>query len=259
MYRLFIDEVGNADLIHSDNPNNRYLCLTGIIIDLDHEKRVIYPRLEEIKRKCFGHDPEMNSVILHRKEIIHKSGKFVGMESKETERLFNYELLSLLVDVDYQVICVVIDKQEFVNRYQVWVKHPYHYCLEVLVEKYVLWLKSKKETGDVLIEARGGKEDTRLKQAYSRLYACGTSFVDSNTFQKCLSSKEIKIKLRQQIFRDCKLPICLRMFKFCYNRKNGFEQNENFGAQIVKVLLDNNKICRSPNGKIDGYGIKFLP
>lgn len=44
-YRLYIDEVGNPDLGNTDNPNHRFLSLTGIIMDLKHvEERVQHSR-----------------------------------------------------------------------------------------------------------------------------------------------------------------------------------------------------------------------
>ena len=35
-YRIYIDEVGNPDLKSSDNPNHRFLSLTGVILELGY-------------------------------------------------------------------------------------------------------------------------------------------------------------------------------------------------------------------------------
>jgi len=48
-YRLYIDEVGNHDLKHVDNPNQRFLSLTGIIIEIEYLRRVIQPEMNNIK------------------------------------------------------------------------------------------------------------------------------------------------------------------------------------------------------------------
>lgn len=37
-YRIYIDEVGNSDLESSDDPNHRFLSLTGVILELGYEK-----------------------------------------------------------------------------------------------------------------------------------------------------------------------------------------------------------------------------
>ena len=45
-YRMYIDEVGNSDLGASDNPNHRYLSLTGVIFDLIYVQEVVFPEVE---------------------------------------------------------------------------------------------------------------------------------------------------------------------------------------------------------------------
>jgi len=35
-YRIYIDEVGNPDLESCDDPNHRFLSLTGVIVALDY-------------------------------------------------------------------------------------------------------------------------------------------------------------------------------------------------------------------------------
>lgn len=52
-YRMYVDEVGNPDLESSDNPNHRFLSLTGVIISLDAVKDVIHPEMESLKTKYF--------------------------------------------------------------------------------------------------------------------------------------------------------------------------------------------------------------
>ncbi len=48
-YRIYIDEVGNNDLGSSTNPNHRFLCLTGVVFELDYVKNVLTPDLECLK------------------------------------------------------------------------------------------------------------------------------------------------------------------------------------------------------------------
>jgi hypothetical protein len=51
-YRLYVDEVGNSGLSAKlQHPNERYLSLTGIIVDLEHVDQVVAPELEALKRK----------------------------------------------------------------------------------------------------------------------------------------------------------------------------------------------------------------
>jgi hypothetical protein len=53
-YRLYIDEVGNTDMGPSMRANERYLSLTGVIVDLEHVASSVHPRLEELKERHLG-------------------------------------------------------------------------------------------------------------------------------------------------------------------------------------------------------------
>src|SRR6266540_5160433 len=138
-YLMYIDEVGNSDLNASQNPDHRYLSLTGVIIELQHVDTVVFPSLETLKRKYFGSHPD-EPIILHRKELVNKKFPFENLRDPAVEQAFNGDLLRLLTGLDYTVLTAVIDKQEHNQRYKVWRFDPYHYCLTVLVERFVRWL-----------------------------------------------------------------------------------------------------------------------
>ena len=84
-YRMYIDEVGNSDLDSSKNPNERYLSLTGVIIDLDYVSTVLHPQLEAIKQRYFKSHPD-DPLILHRKEIVNKNYPFHSLKEPEIEK-----------------------------------------------------------------------------------------------------------------------------------------------------------------------------
>ena len=67
-YRLYVDEVGNHHLGSSNIPAERFLSLTGVIIDLDYVKSTIHPQMESLKEKYFIYHPD-EPIIFHRKEI----------------------------------------------------------------------------------------------------------------------------------------------------------------------------------------------
>lgn len=45
-----------------------------------------------------------------------------------------------------------------------------------------------------MAESRGGKEDKRLKESFSRLWEKGTEYVTAEKFQNVFTSKELKVK-----------------------------------------------------------------
>ncbi|GAG45940.1 unnamed protein product, partial [marine sediment metagenome] len=57
-FRMYVDEVGNPDLKSSDNPNHRFLSLTGVIIDLAYVKSVLHPDMESLKERYCGSHPD---------------------------------------------------------------------------------------------------------------------------------------------------------------------------------------------------------
>ena len=48
-FRMYIDEVGNSDLGSSDDPNHRFLSLTGVVVDLRYVSEVLYPQMEDLR------------------------------------------------------------------------------------------------------------------------------------------------------------------------------------------------------------------
>ncbi len=192
-YRLYIDEVGNSDLGSSKDPNHRYLSLTGIIIEIDYVSKTVFPAIEALKRDYFDSHPD-EPIILHRKELVNQKPPFENLQDSVKQAAFNHSLLYLLQTLDYRVITVTIDKLEHNQRYQVWRFDPYHYCLTVMVERYLLWLKIQNAVGDVMAESRGGKPDIRLKDSFQRVFTNGSDFVTPEMFMTYLTSKQLKMK-----------------------------------------------------------------
>jgi hypothetical protein len=258
-YRIYIDEVGNNDLESSDNPNHRYLSLTGLIFELNYVKDVVTPALEKLKQKYFPYHPD-EPVILHRKEMVGKKFPFHSLKDKIIEENFNSEFIQLLKDLDYLVVSVLIDKKEHKLKYQTWKYDPYHYCMDILIERFFFFLESVDSFGDVMVESRGGKEDMRLKKSYSNIFQIGTQFIESERLQKRLTSKELKVKPKMLNIACLQLTDLIahpsRRFMF---RKYGINEGKEFvfGDKIISVI--EGKYYRGKSGVIEGYGIKLLP
>lgn len=191
---------------------------------------------------------------------MNKKHPFEALRNPRVEQVFNKELLDLLTNLDYVAITVVIDKLEHLQRYKVWHFDPYHYSLSVLVERYVLWLQSKNSRGDVMVESRGGKEDMRLKNSFVRFYQKGTDYLDAQIFAQRLTSKQLKVKSKSNNISGLQLAdvIAHPSFSATLARKNNESLAKNFGSRIVKIL-EMSKYHRNPQGRIRGYGRKWLP
>ena len=192
-YRIYIDEVGNPDLESSDNPNHRFLSLTGIILELDYVKSVLHPQMEALKAKYFDYHPD-DPIVFHRKEMVNALSPFQNLKDPDIRAKFDSELLTLLRSWQYVVISVCLDKKKHKETYTTWRYDPYHYCLAILLERYVLFLERVDAHGDTMAESRGGKEDIRLKDSFHRLWKNGTDYIHADDFHKTLTSKQLKVK-----------------------------------------------------------------
>ena len=162
-YRMYIDETGNTDLNHADDPNHRFLSLTGVIVDLEHIRETVHPEMESLKVRYFDSHPD-EPVILHRKEMVNRKRPFLNLRDARVEHDFNQDLLKCLREWEYGVVTVCLDKKNHAETYGDWVRDPYHYCMEILLERFNFWLNRRGAKGDVMAESRGGGDDRRLKK-----------------------------------------------------------------------------------------------
>lgn len=259
-YRLYIDESGDHYYSESTDPERKYLCLLGCFFNLESYEKDFRVKFENFKIKHFSKDVDDRIIILHRKELINKQGHFSVLGDSVKEKSFNEELLRILNKTDFGIISVVIDKKSHHKRWGENAAHPYHYCLLAMVQRYVGFLNFNNSQGDVMAESRGGKEDLQLKTSYTQLYDTGTPFVSVEIFQKCLSSREIKLKKKEHniaglqvadlFAHPCKQDVLLA------NR-----QIEKYYGRFGKKLLDiarRKYNCREIFNKVDGYGRVFI-
>jgi hypothetical protein len=262
-YRLFIDESGNPGTREiSTSDNQRFLCLVGVAFELNNDYPEFDRELHAIKSRFFGESPE-NPIHLHRKELVNFAEPFDCLRDVEVQTAFNQEYLSLTKAAKYTIFAVLIDKKEHVEKYRVWLYHPYHYCLAVMLERYVAFLERENAQGDVLIEACSAKENKKLSQAYRKLYCRGTEFVSSSRFQQRLTSRELKLKTKAanssglQLADSLAQPLRNGMLDFSGIRKASEQDKQVFGWQLIKTVQK--KIYHSSGSVFEGYGLKKLP
>lgn len=260
LYRIYIDETGNHDMTHVDDPNQRFLALTGVIIESTYNTSVFQPELNAIKRQFFKHDPDV-PVILHRKEIINRRPPFEALRNEEVEKNFNCTILDSLERWEYRIITVVIDKKNHRDQYSVWRYHPYHYCLAVMLERFVLFLHYGKHSGDEMVESRGGSEDEKLKDSYQRLFHSGTDNVPVERWQERLTSEELKVRSKTADISGLQLADIIAhpsRREILLDHRLITDQRDIFGDKICRIMRAG-KYLRSRTGQIEGYGKKLLP
>jgi len=139
--------------------------------------------------------------------------------------------------------------------------HPYHYCLNVLLERYVNFLLENNGYGDVVAEVRGKKEDRLLKSEFEHFYENGTYYLNAKVVQRKLSSKKLKLKTKEARISGLELSDMLALsMKFLTLYKYGRipELSDNFTKSVLKLVHPKIRKCPYNKGRTKGFGTKLI-
>jgi len=261
IYRMHIDEMGNHHFPTDKNDElNRFLCLTGIIFKLGDDYNTAAMSKLSLENKYWPTRNPDYPIILHREEIVHKRGYFVVLKDPSTEKAFNTDLLNLLSSMKAIIITVVLDKFKHRLKYRDYAYEPYGWCLNILMQKYTVFLKRINSIGDIIIESRGKKEDQVTKKIHTDIYQNGCIHYKADRYQQCLSSKEIKLSIKKDnVFglqvADITGAAIQRKMLYEKGYKNSFPGT--FNEQMYKAI--EHKILHSFTGELNLWGETFLP
>lgn len=259
MYRLYIDEVGTSDLGSVNTDSERYLSLTGIAMLVTEARDVLAPQFASLKADVFNHDPD-DPIILHRKKIVGRSGPFGVLANDDLRAKFDERIFAAMEGCNYTVITALIDKKAMLAKDEWKKKEPYHYLMEVLVEKYVQFLERKQSRGDIMPEGRKGKQDQRLQEAFIRVMAAGTYYVPRARMRAQIPSSNLKFRYKRDNVAGLQLADLLAHPSHMTIREMmGHTMHPGDFCDRVKTLLKSRKYDRSGTGRVTGYGMKWLP
>ena len=111
----------------------------------------------EALKQCYFHAHPDEPVIFHRKEMINYKPPFEALSDDAVRASYDNDNLQLMKNWQYTVISVCLDKKKHKESYTVWRFEPYHYCLAVLLERFMFFLKRNDVCGDAMAESRGGR------------------------------------------------------------------------------------------------------
>ncbi|MBB5987861.1 hypothetical protein HNP60_003835 [Sphingobium sp. B1D3A] len=215
----------------------------------------------KIKTDMFGHSAEA-PVIFHRRDMVRGEPPFERLKADPFFAMeFETRWTDLVEKSAYLAMACAIDKDEHIKKYVVWQHDPYHYCLEMLLERFVKWLKRHKFCGDVVVESRDKYADKRLKAAYRRFYDSGNLAVTAEMAQEVLTSKELKFARKSDDIAGHQLADSLAHPILRYMKTENLNEPPatGFGARLVDILKAT-KLARKPRTDlIQGWGLKWLP
>ena len=259
MYRLYIDESGDHYSSHPENIGKRYLGLIGVMFNKDahHE---FTTRLDRLKQEHFPDHSRGIPLIFHREDILNKRGSFCVLKDNEKCRVFDRDLLNLIHETDFKAVAVVIDKVSHATKKYRRLKHPYHYSLLGMLERYCGWLSYAGKKGDVMAESRGTKEDRALKEAYRSIYTHGAYYLQKSKAQGTLTSCEIKLQKKESDIAGLQMADILahpltRDVLLAYGRIGS--RGSEFADKISEVAKSKYNINLF-RGQIKGYGQVIL-
>jgi hypothetical protein len=259
-YRLYIDESGDHVFKDTDQIPHRYLCLLGCWFKNPNYLQ-FHDDLEELKKKHFNQHPD-DPVILHREDIINKRGVFKVLQNKQRREYFDSDLLATIQRAEFLAFAVVIDKALLHELYGDTAAHPYHLGLGFLLQRYAGYLNHINRIGDVLAEARGGKEDHLLEESYTRVYEHGIwSVTSSEYFQSALSSRQLKFREKKANIAGLQLSDLLgHPTKMWVLQRYGLIQDNptEFAIRLMKIV-ENKFNKQLYTNRLDGYGFRVYP
>lgn len=201
-YRLYVDEAGDhTTCVNAQAPaGSRFLGLVGVAIRRGHVYDSLCSALERLKRTHLPYDPD-DPPILHREDIVNCRHAFRVFQDAARRSAFDDDLLGLMNATEFVVISVVVDKLTHGTKAYRKLQHPYHYCLLALLERYCGLLGHLGLRGDLMVEARGRREDKALEEAFEEFFKYGggsTSFLTAELAQATLTSRKPKFKSKSQ-------------------------------------------------------------
>lgn len=261
VYRMYVDECGTDDIVSCHLEPHRHLALTGVIISHDAGIEYANPRLAELKEKHFPQaDPDTPPVVLHRSDFLGGNGPFQILQDHAKLVAFCNDMYSYLHGLDHTVITVVIDKQAMLRKEHWANKEPYHYCAEVLAEKFVQFLQRAGSTGDVWAESRKDRKNKALQRHFTQACTNGTRYVpEPERFAARLSTSDITFREKKHNCTGLQIADLYAkpsMDRILQPRIQGYAVSD-FSKRFGQLLVDR-KYDRSDGGWL-GYGMKFLP
>lgn len=245
-YYLFLDESGHHGLktIDQEFP---ILLLCGCIVEEEHYKNIFEPALAKLKQKYF----QRQDIILHSRDIRKWQGDFVSLGNIQLRNDFYEDLNKLITETEFTIISSAILKNKLIDAYGPQANNPYDLSLTFILERTIYYTDTKNcNKVQVVAEARGKKEDSKLHDQYQVILNNGTRFVSADRFINRFTDIDFKKKGENiagtQLCDLVAYPLATKII---------YPDRENLTFNVI-----NSKLYRQfPGGDYLGYGLKLFP
>jgi hypothetical protein len=186
---MYLDESGDHSLDKID-PTYPVFVLGGVILDRAYARTVVAQRLRQLKEDFFD-DPDL---ILHTADIVRAKNGFEALKDPALPSAFNEALNATMRELEYTVVACVIKKDAHLAKHGKYAADPYHYSLDLLVERFCKELGNAPDGGFICAEKRGVELDRALDEAWARLIREGTGFVSAKHIDERIVDLGLKDK-----------------------------------------------------------------
>lgn len=243
MKTLFLDESGDHDLINIDRNYPAFVLAVCIFDIKDHE--LLAEDLNKFKERLFG----TKNLILHYADYTRNKNGFEKVKKKDFRNVFFEGINNLIVNHDYILLACIVDKHKHNEKYGYNAINPYLLSLNLIVERFIFYLKKLNEVGKIIAESRNTQLDNELDLAYLNLKISGTrnltpKEITTNIQQFAIKKKEENIAGLQLV--DLLVTPIGRKY---LNLKNYYLEYDNIKRKFRKNRC----------GKYKGYGLMILP
>jgi ribosomal protein S15P/S13E len=173
-YYIFIDESGDHGLRNID-PSFPNFALCGIIMS-----ELQYDLLSADFNNIKNHFWKDKKVIFHSRDIRKCEKEFKILLDYETKAAFYHKLDSAIERNQFTIISAIIRKDKYTKKYGKLKSDVYEIALSFIIERVVFFIDSIKTKVDKLffiIERRGKREDSKLKNHFESIKQIGTYYI----------------------------------------------------------------------------------
>lgn len=243
MNLLFLDESGDHNLRVID-PQYPLFVLGGVIIDQYYAEHELNQRMSAFKLDLFGRE----DIILHTADITRNKNGFERLKDAGFRAEFYARLNALMNELEYQVMACAVHKDQHLVRYGVAALDPYMLSLDILVERFCLYVGDKEGGGLIVAERRDPTLDHELELAWLNLKIQGTRYMKAKQIEYRMAG----LSLRRKSDNLAGLQLADLVLTPIGRNLLGKPMKEDY--RIIE-----SKFRRSPSGLIDGFGLVVLP
>lgn len=240
---LFLDESGDHNLSVID-PEYPVFVLGGVILDKEYAEVELTDALNEFKRELFG----STEVVLHTADITRNRNGFERMQDTGFRNWFYQRLNDLMRNLTYSVVACVVRKEEHLARYGLAALDPYLLSLDVLVERFYFDISTGGNRGIIVAERREPTLDRGLELAWLNLKIRGTRYLQAKVIEDRITALNLRAK------RDNIAGLQLADLVVSPIGRHILGKPDREDWRVIA-----GKLRRSPQGRVEDYGLVVLP